>query len=74
MTRLFVGSLSFDVCVNTLQYEFGKIGKVSDIYISWDRERDCSRGFGFLTFENPSEAYDAIRVMDGAELNGRRIQ
>ncbi|MCA9528087.1 MAG: hypothetical protein KC549_17495 [Myxococcales bacterium] len=38
-----------------------------------DRETGRSRGFGFVTFENPSDADQAMEQMNGAQLDGRTL-
>ena len=39
-----------------------------------DRDTGRSRGFGFVTFSNSSEADAAIRSLHEQELDGRRIK
>ena len=38
-----------------------------------DRETGRSRGFGFVEMDNDEEALEAIRNLDGSELDGRTI-
>lgn len=38
-----------------------------------DRDTRESKGFGFLTFLSPDDAEDALKGMDGKELNGSTI-
>jgi RNA recognition motif-containing protein len=38
-----------------------------------DRHTGRSRGFGFVEFENDSEAAAAIEALDGSEIDGRNI-
>ena len=39
-----------------------------------DRDSGRSRGFGFVTFAEASDADKAIAEMDGKELDGRTIK
>ena len=39
-----------------------------------DRDTGRSRGFGFVTYQNPQEADAAISALNDYELDGRRIK
>jgi len=39
-----------------------------------DRDTGRSRGFGFVTFSNETEANNAIGALNEQELDGRRIK
>ena len=71
--KLFVGSLSWDTNDSSLRAAFEKFGEVEDAVIINDRETGRSRGFGFVTFADVDAAEEAIRSMDGSELDGRNI-
>ncbi|KAJ8387775.1 hypothetical protein AAFF_G00150760 [Aldrovandia affinis] len=72
--KLFVGGLSFDTTEDVLEEAFCKYGCISKVDIIKDRETDRSRGFGFVTFENPDDASDALTAMCGKHLDGREIR
>lgn len=44
-----------------------------DVYIPIDNYHGKSKGFAFVTFDDADDAYDAMRDLDGIELDGRRI-
>ena len=46
---------------------------MTDAVVVTDRETGRSRGFGFVTFANPNDARKALEAMNGAELDGRRL-
>uniref|UniRef100_A0A667WYT0 Cold inducible RNA binding protein n=1 Tax=Myripristis murdjan TaxID=586833 RepID=A0A667WYT0_9TELE len=72
--KLFVGGLSFDTTEQSLEDVFSKYGQISEVVVIKDRETQRSRGFGFVTFENPDEAKDAMIALNGKSLDGRQIR
>lgn len=72
--KLFVGGLSFDTTTGDLRDAFARFGNVVDAAVITDRSTGRSRGFGFVTFEQPAEAAQAIQQMNGAELDGRTLK
>lgn len=71
--KLFVGSMSWNTDDASLRASFEKFGAIEDAVVINDRETGRSRGFGFVTFADAEAADEAIRSMDGTELDGRNI-
>jgi hypothetical protein len=71
--RLFVGGLSWDTGEQSLRTAFGAYGAVADAFVVTDRNSGQSRGFGFVTYADRRDATKAIEMLNGAELDGRRI-
>jgi RNA recognition motif-containing protein len=71
--KLFVGSLPWAVNDEALKEAFAPHGNVISANVVTDRQTGRSRGFGFVEFENDSEATAAIEALNGSELNGRNI-
>ncbi|XP_036377180.1 cold-inducible RNA-binding protein B-like isoform X2 [Megalops cyprinoides] len=72
--KLFVGGLSFDTNEESLEEAFSKYGSITKVDVIRDRETQRSRGFGFVTFENPEDAKDAMTAMNGKSVDGRMIR
>jgi len=73
-TKLFVGGLSWDTEGEQLREAFSRFGALREATVVADRDTGRSRGFGFVTFENPADAAVAARQMNGAELDGRTLR
>ena len=71
--KLFVGGLSWGTDSDGLRTAFEQFGEVTDSAVISDRETGRSRGFGFVTFANNSDADNAIEGMNGKELDGRAL-
>jgi|SRR5215470_3763830 len=73
-TRVFVGGLSWNTTSEGRRGAFARFGTIVDAAVIPDRDTGRSRGFGFVTFENPNDAEAAIGAMSGAELDGRTLK
>jgi len=71
--NIYVGNLDFKVNENDLEGIFEDYGTVSSAKIISDKFTGRSKGFGFVTMENDSEATKAINELNGAEFESRKI-
>ncbi|XP_011501673.1 PREDICTED: heterogeneous nuclear ribonucleoprotein 27C isoform X2 [Ceratosolen solmsi marchali] len=70
--KLFVGGLSWETTQENLQRFFGRYGEVIDCVVMKNSESGRSRGFGFVTFSDPSNV--GIVLQNGPhQLDGRTI-
>lgn len=72
-SKLFVGGLSYHTDSDSLREVFAEYGEVLEAVVISDRDTGRSRGFGFVTMANHKDAPKAIKALDGADLDGRRI-
>ena len=71
--KLFVGSLSYNTKEESLQELFAEAGTVQSVAIIVDKQTGRSKGFGFVEMSSDSEAAQAIELLNGRELDGRKI-
>ena len=71
--NIYVGNLDFKVDENDLKNIFEEYGSVTEIKIITDKLSGKSKGFGFVTIENNSEAVKAINDLNGSTLESREI-
>jgi len=74
MSKLFIGGLAWHTDDNTLRAKFEEFGVVEEAVVVKDRDTGRSRGFGFVRFQNESEADAAINAMNEVEFDGRTIR
>lgn len=72
--KLYLGNLSYDTTEHSVRNSFEKYGAVTDVHIVTDRDSGRPRGFAFVTFAEVQDAEDAVKAMDGVELDGRTIK
>ena len=70
--KIFVGNLSFSTSDNDLRDAFAPYGEVTSAQVITDRDTMRSRGFGFVEMAD-SEAEQAIRALNGTNLQGRAL-
>ena len=72
-TKLFVGSLSWNVTDDQLKEAFSAVGTVVSANVITDRDSNRSKGFGFVEMSSDAEAAEAVKQLNGKELDGRAI-
>jgi len=72
--KIYVGNLPFTSSQEDLEALFGRHGNVESVNVITDRDTGRPRGFAFVEMENPSDADDAIRALDGTDVGGRDIR
>ncbi|RAL17805.1 RNA-binding protein [Aspergillus homomorphus CBS 101889] len=74
---IYVGGLDQAVTMQTLAEAFVPFGEVVDITLpkpDLPNSNEAHRGFGYVEFDLPEDAKEAIDNMDGSELYGRTIK
>jgi cold-inducible RNA-binding protein len=71
--KLYVGNLPFEAREEELRALFSTHGTVTSATVIVDHQRDRSRGFGFVEFEDPGQGRAAIAAVHGQQLGGRTL-
>lgn len=71
--NIYVGNLNFRLKESQLEEVFSEYGTVDSVRIITDKFSGRSKGFGFVSMENDSEAQKAIDALNGAELESREL-
>lgn len=69
--NIFVGSLAWATTSEGLERAFSQFGVVTSAKVVSDRETGRSKGFGFVEMESGGD--EAIRALNGSDLDGRTI-
>ena len=71
--KLYVGGLAYSVTDQELEQLFAEQGQVVSATVIKDRFSGQSKGFGFVEMADIKEGQNAIKELNGKELNGRAI-
>lgn len=71
--KLFVAGLTGDFDEADLKDMFELYGEVKSSQIIIDRATGKSKGFGFVDMLNDAEAKEAMQLLDGVGLMGKKI-
>ncbi|VEN53118.1 unnamed protein product [Callosobruchus maculatus] len=74
MSRVYVGSISFELKEDTIRQSFLPFGPIKSINMSWDPVTQKHKGFAFVEYEIPEAAQLALEQMNGVMLGGRNIK
>ncbi|XP_051134680.1 heterogeneous nuclear ribonucleoprotein 1-like [Andrographis paniculata] len=73
--KIFIGGLAKETTLDTFVNYFGKYGEITDSVIMKDRHTGRPRGFGFITYADPSVVDTVIsenHVIDGKAVEIKR--
>uniref|UniRef100_A0A914HBK2 RRM domain-containing protein n=1 Tax=Globodera rostochiensis TaxID=31243 RepID=A0A914HBK2_GLORO len=70
--KMFIGGLSWQTSAEALRDYFCKFGEVNECMVMRDPTTKRARGFGFITFADPT-AVEKVLVTECHELDGKRI-
>ena len=73
-SKLFVGGLAWATSDESLRAHFEEFGEVTETKVVTDRETGRSRGFGFVTYADETNANEAKEALNNSELDGRTIR
>lgn len=71
--KLFVGNLPYSITNPQLEEMFSAYGKIVSVKIITDKFSGQSKGFGFVEMETDEEAAEAIKNLNGKDMEGRAM-
>jgi RNA recognition motif-containing protein len=71
--KLYVGNLPFSTTQETLKEMFSEYGEITEAVIITNKFSGRSKGFGFITLADDSQAEKAISEMNGKDVEGRKL-
>ncbi len=74
MNKLFVGGLAWGTSDESLKAFFEQYGTVLSANVIKDKFSGKSKGFGFVEMSTDAEAAEAMKNLDGKDLDGRAIR
>ena len=72
--NIYVGNLSYDVSESALNDLFAQFGEVKEVKIISDGYSGRPRGFAFVEMVDRNEGQQAIKELNGKEVQGRSIK
>ena len=73
-TNIYVGNLAFSTNNADLEALFAEHGEVTRAQVITDRDTGRSRGFGFVELASADEANQAMRALNGRNVDGRDLK
>ena len=72
--NIYVGNLPYGINEDELRQTFAGFGEVEKASVITDKYSGRSKGFGFVEMPDQSAAEEAIKALDGSDLQGRNIK
>jgi RNA recognition motif-containing protein len=71
--KIFVGNLDFSATDSSIRTLFERYGQVDQVSVVTDRDTGRSRGFAFVEMSDSAQADQAIKALNGMEVDGRAL-
>ena len=72
--ELFVFYLPTEWDDEDLFFHFQRFGAIVNSKVIIDKDTGKSKGFAFVTFDNPNSAANALQAMNGFSVLGKRLK
>lgn len=73
-TRLYVGSLHFNVTEEDIKETFKRFGEIDYINLHVDNDTGRAKGYAFVQFRRPEDTKRALSQSSGLEILGRPVK
>jgi poly(U)-binding-splicing factor PUF60 len=71
LSRIYVGSITFDLHERHLRAIFGSFGPIKSFNMSYDPSEKRHKGFCFIEFDVPDAANLCVTLLDNINIGGR---
>lgn len=71
---MFIGNIPYDAQEDDLRNIFSRVGAVDSLRLVYDKDTKQPKGYGFCDYSDPDTAMSAVRNLNDAECNGRRLR
>jgi RNA recognition motif-containing protein len=72
--KVYVGNINYQTREESLRDLFGSYGSVQSVHLAKDRETGRFRGFAFVEMSSAEEAANAVKGLDGKEVDNRQLR
>ena len=72
--KVYVGNLSYNTTEDTLRTLFAEYGQIESVNLITDRYTGRSRGFAFVEMSTEEAGQEAMRGLNGKQVDGREIK
>ncbi len=73
MTNIFIANLDWTITSEDLEATFSTFGEVTYAHVVYEKDTKRSKGFGYVEMADTDCAINAIKALNGLEVNGRNI-
>ncbi len=73
MVNIFIANLDWSITSDDIKSTFSSFGEVKYAHVVYERETKRSKGFAYVEMADPDEAINAIKALNGMEINGRIV-